>query len=98
MRSLPELNPPENIGLQNEPSPISGHSPAPEPPAEIHRSPIRAPNVREGSCEATQPPPLAENDKLPNDPSPISGHLAAPLAENTRLQNESGCPRVGHPR
>jgi hypothetical protein len=25
MRSLPELNPPENIQLPNEPSPISGH-------------------------------------------------------------------------
>jgi hypothetical protein len=31
MRSLPELNPPENIKLPNDPSPISGHLSAPEP-------------------------------------------------------------------
>jgi hypothetical protein len=74
MRSLPELTPPENIELPNDPSP---------------HSPIRAPNVREGLCEATQPPeatalqppPPAENIKLPNDPSPISEHLAPPEPE-----------------
>jgi hypothetical protein len=48
------------------------------PPAENTHSPVRAPNVREGSSEATQPPPPAENIKLPNDPSPISGHSPAP--------------------
>jgi hypothetical protein len=55
MRSLPELQPPENAELPNET--------AVEPPP-----PNRAPNVREGSCEAKQPAPLAENIKLPNDP------------------------------
>ena len=66
MRSLKELNPPENSELPNDPSP---------------HSPIRAPNVREGLCEATQPPPLTENIKLPNEPRFTSGHLAAPEAE-----------------
>jgi hypothetical protein len=88
MRSLQELTPPaENIELPNEPSPISEHSeapPEPEPqplPSNEDRSPIRAPNVREGSCEATQPPSLDENIKLQNEPSPISGHLPAPETE-----------------
>jgi hypothetical protein len=78
MRSLPELRPPaENTKLPNEPSP---------------RSPVRAPNVREGLCEGTQPPepaveptPPPENSELPNDPSPISGQLSAPGAGRSRI-------------
>ena len=66
MRSLPELNPPENI-----------------------QSPIRAPNVREWLCEATQPVPRAENIRLPNDPSPISGQSAEPPP-----QPEASPPRL----
>jgi hypothetical protein len=68
MRSQPELTPPENIELPNDPSPISEHSAAPEPEArEMHPEP------------ALQPPPPAKNIKLPNDPSPISGHSPAPV-------------------
>ena len=87
LRSQPELTPPsENIELPNDPSPISEQFATPEtevgpPPPNEDRSPIRAPNVREGSCEATQPAPLAENIELPNDPSPISGQSATPETE-----------------
>jgi hypothetical protein len=88
MRSLQELNPPaENTELPNEPSPISEQLSA--PPAQntnlqndlSPHSPIRAPNVREGLCKATQPPPPSENIKLQNEPSPISEQLDAPEPE-----------------
>jgi hypothetical protein len=79
MRSLQELNPlAENIELPNEP--------AVEPPP-----PNRAPNVREGSCEAKQPAPLAENIKLPNEPNPISGHLRAPEPEPSEVPLLDSC-------
>ena len=67
MRSLPELTPPENVELPNDPSPISGQLAAPEPEAgEMRPEPT------------AQPAPLAEDIKLPNDPSPISGQSAPP--------------------
>ena len=85
MRSLPELDPPENIKLPNDPSPISEHPPTPEtevepaPCAEIIKLPFE-PSPISGQCAtpetAVEPPPCAEIIKLPNDPSPISGHPA----------------------
>jgi hypothetical protein len=81
MRSLPELSPPENIELPNDPSPISGQMPSPETePGEMRPEP------------AVEPTPRAENIKLPNDPSPISGQLAEPETEPIEIGPEPPGP------
>ena len=64
MRSLPELTPPENSELPNDPSPISEQSPEP-PPAEN----IRLPN--EPSPISAQ---LAVSRNLRGHPGPPPGH------------------------
>ncbi len=84
-----------NMGMPNEPNPISGHpgpQPAPAAPPSAEPEPDPGPSVPPGNhaapaCPEVPPPSAAaENQTVPNEPNPISGHSPG-------LPPAASCPR-----